>query len=61
MLKRELIDLLENTKLPDDADVTVNFCFNTSGDIESGEINEVLVENGRIILDCCTENPYCDY
>ena len=61
MEKRELINLLENTNLSDDAEVTVCFCFNTSGDTENGEINEILVENGEIILDCCTTAENCDY
>ena len=61
MEKRELINLLENTNMPDNAEVAVCFCFNTSGDTENGEINEVLVENGEIIFDCCTTAENCDY
>ena len=61
MVKRDLIEMLEKTDLPDDAEVNVSFCYNTSGDTDDGFINDVLAEGEEVILDCCTTNKNCDY
>ena len=61
MVKRDLIEMLERTDLPDDAEVNVSFCYNTSGDTDDGDIIDVTSEDGKIVLDCCTTNKNCDY
>lgn len=61
MVKRDLIEMLEQTDLPDDAEVNVRFCYNTSGDTDDGDIIDVTDEDGKLVLDCCTTNKNCDY
>lgn len=61
MVKRDLIEVLERTDLPDDAEVNVSFCYNTSGDTDDGDIIDVTDEDGKLVLDCCTTNVNCDY
>ena len=61
MVKRDLIEMLEQTGLPDDAEVNVRFCYNTSGDTDDRYIINVTDEDEKLILDYYTTNKNCDY
>lgn len=59
MVKRDLIEMLEQTDLPDDAEVNFRFCYNTSGDTDYGDIIDVTDEDGKLVLAGLCDFPFC--
>ena len=60
MDKRELIDMLEALDVPDDTEVIISNCYNTRGDADEVEIDDVEVDShGRIEIECTSSNC-CD-
>lgn len=60
MEKRELFEMLEALDVPDDAEVIISNCYNTRGDTDNIEIDDVEVDvHGRIAIECTSTNC-CD-
>lgn len=53
MTKGELFGMLAD--LDDDQEIEIDFCYNEDGDVQTGQIVDVIEDyaGDRVVLDCC--------